>query len=241
MINKRRRLSRILDIPYFGRIDFTENGKEDKTLPIYIGVHSFYDSNSKASLIYDWRAPISGMFYDDEWGEASYISPAGKIEGNISLKRQYRIRKGCMEFMIESSLTVLDDILQKELSSNTDDKMKNIVATIQREQNRIIRNEDASVLIIQGVAGSGKTSIALHRIAYLLYAMKGEISSKDILIYSPNKVFADYISNVLPELGEETVPKSAWNKFFRTCWRININTRLFLNRSMNCSINLLPD
>lgn len=207
VINKRRRLSRILDIPYFGRIDFTENGKEDKTLPIYIGVHSFYDSNSKASLIYDWRAPISGMFYDDEWGEASYISPAGKIEGNISLKRQYRIRKGCMEFMIESSLTVLDDILQKELSSNTDDKMKNIVATIQREQNRIIRNEDASVLIIQGVAGSGKTSIALHRIAYLLYAMKGEISSKDILIISPNKVFADYISNVLPELGEETVPE----------------------------------
>ena len=111
-----------------------------------------------------------------------------------------------MEFMIESALTVHDDILQKELSANADDKMKNIVATIQREQNRIIRNEEARTLIIQGVAGSGKTSIALHRIAYLLYAFQGNISSKDILIISPNKVFADYISNVLPELGEEAVP-----------------------------------
>jgi len=114
-----------------------------------------------------------------------------------------------MEYMIESSLTIHDDILQKELSANAGDKMKNIVATIQREQNRIIRNEEASVLIIQGVAGSGKTSVALHRIAYLLYASKGEILSKDILIISPNKVFADYISNVLPELGEETVPETS--------------------------------
>jgi DNA helicase-2/ATP-dependent DNA helicase PcrA len=137
------------------------------------------------------------------------MSPAGEVKGNISLKRQYRIRNGHMEFMIESSLTVHDDILQKELSSNADDKMKNIVATIQREQNRIIRNEDAHVLIIQGVAGSGKTSIALHRIAYLLYTLKGKLSSKDILIISPNKVFADYISNVLPELGEETVPETS--------------------------------
>ena len=149
------------------------------------------------------------MFYDHELGEAFYSSPAGKINGAISLKRQYRIRKGKMEYMIESSVTVHDDILQKELCSNADNKMKNIVTTIQREQNQIIRNENASVLIIQGVAGSGKTSIALHRIAYLLYAQKGQISSKDILIISPNKVFADYISNVLPELGEETVPETS--------------------------------
>ena len=147
------------------------------------------------------------MFYDHELGEASYQSPSGEIKGDISLKRQYRIRAGKMEFMIESALTVHDDILQKELSSNADDKMKNIVATIQREQNRIIRNEEARTLIIQGVAGSGKTSIALHRIAYLLYAFQGSISSKDILIVSPNKVFADYISNVLPELGEKNVPE----------------------------------
>ena len=149
------------------------------------------------------------MFYDYELGKAVYTSPTGEINGDISLKRQYRIRKGKMEYMIESSLTVHDEILQKELSSNADDKMKNIVTTIQREQNRIIRNEEAHVLIIQGVAGSGKTSIALHRIAYLLYTLKGNISSKDILIISPNKVFGDYISNVLPELGEESVPETS--------------------------------
>ena len=212
VIDKRKRLGKILDIPYFGRIDFQEKSDAGKILPVYIGVHSFYDSDSKMNLIYDWRAPISGMFYDYELGEASYTSPAGEIEGAISLKRQYRIRNGKMEFMIESALTVHDDILQKELSATTDEKMKNIVATIQREQNRIIRNEDANILIIQGVAGSGKTSIALHRIAYLLYTFKESLSSKDMLIISPNKVFADYISNVLPELGEESIPETSMDQ-----------------------------
>lgn len=206
-IAKHKRLSKLLDIPYFGRIDFLEDRHESRINPLYIGIHSFYDSKNKTNLIYDWRTPISGMFYDYELGQASYTSPSGEVAGQISLKRQYRIRKGEMEYMIESSLTVHDEILQKELSTNANDKMKNIVATIQREQNRIIRNEDASTLIIQGVAGSGKTSIALHRIAYLLYTFKGEISPKDILIISPNKVFGDYISNVLPELGEEIVPE----------------------------------
>ena len=209
VIDKRRRLGKILDIPYFGRIDFEEKKNGSSVLPIYIGIHTFYDSQNKTNLIYDWRAPISGMFYDYELGKAVYTSPTGEINGDISLKRQYRIRKGKMEYMIESSLTVHDEILQKELSSNADDKMKNIVTTIQREQNQIIRNEEAHVLIIQGVAGSGKTSIALHRIAYLLYTLKGNISSKDILIISPNKVFGDYISNVLPELGEESVPETS--------------------------------
>lgn len=209
VIDKRKRLTKILAIPYFGRIDFQQEKEDDNVIPLYIGIHTFYDSESKATLIYDWRAPISGMFYDYELGKASYPSPSGKVNGEISLKRQYRIRNGKMEFMIESSLTVHDDILQKELSANADDRMKNIVATIQREQNRIIRNEEARILIIQGVAGSGKTSIALHRIAYLLYAFNNHISSKDILIISPNKVFADYISNVLPELGEEIVPQTS--------------------------------
>ena len=208
VIAKRRRLGKLLDIPYFGRIDFKKRAVGSKVTPIYIGIHTFYDAASKKNLIYDWRAPIAGMFYDYETGKASYDSPEGEIEGDISLKRQYRIRKGVMEYMIESSLTVHDDILQKVLSSNADDKMKNIVATIQREQNLIIRNENANVLIIQGVAGSGKTSIAMHRVAYLLYAHKGIISSKDILIISPNRVFADYISNVLPELGEESIPET---------------------------------
>ena len=209
VINKRKRLTKILAIPYFGRIDFLEKKENSKVMPTYIGIHTFYDPESRATLIHDWRAPVSSMFYDHELGEAGYRSPSGEIKGVISLKRQYRIRGGKMEFMIESALTVHDDILQKELSSNVDDKMKNIVATIQREQNRIIRNEDIRTLIIQGVAGSGKTSIALHRIAYLLYTFRDSISSKDILIISPNKVFSDYISNVLPELGEETVPETS--------------------------------
>ena len=209
VINKRKRLTKILAIPYFGRIDFLEKTENSKVMPIYIGIHTFYDPESRATLIHDWRAPVSSMFYDHELGEAGYRSPSGEIKGEISLKRQYRIRGGKMEFMIESALTVHDDILQKELSSNADDKMKNIVATIQREQNQIIRNEDIRTLIIQGVAGSGKTSIALHRIAYLLYTFRDSISSKDILIISPNKVFSDYISNVLPELGEETVPETS--------------------------------
>lgn len=209
VINKHKRLTKILAIPYFGRIDFLEKKENSKVMPIYIGIHTFYDPESRATLIHDWRAPVSSMFYDHELGEAGYRSPSGEIKGEISLKRQYRIRGGKMEFMIESALTVHDDILQKELSSNADDKMKNIVATIQREQNQIIRNEDIRTLIIQGVAGSGKTSIALHRIAYLLYTFRDSISSKDILIVSPNKVFSDYISNVLPELGEETVPETS--------------------------------
>ncbi|MFA6767626.1 MAG: 3'-5' exonuclease [Parabacteroides sp.] len=207
VIDKRKRLGKILNTPYFGRIDFMENKEAGKILPIYIGVHSFYDSISKKSFIYDWRAPISSMFYDYELGDATYSSPGGEVKGEILLKRQYRIRNGEMKFMFESSLTVHDDVLQKELSFNADDKMKNIVATIQREQNQIIRNEDSNILIIQGVAGSGKTSIALHRIAYLLYKFKQDLSSKDILIISPNKVFSDYISNVLPELGEVSVPE----------------------------------
>ncbi len=201
VIARKARLERMLDNPYFGRIDFNKE-------PVYIGVHTFHDFDTRTSLVYDWRAPIASMYYDYELGPASYTSPAGEVAGDISLKRQYRIRGGKMEYMLESSVTVHDDVLQRELSANADDKMRNIVATIQREQNRIIRDADAPTLIIQGVAGSGKTSIALHRVAYLLYAHKDTLSSKDILIISPNKVFADYISNVLPELGEETVPET---------------------------------
>ncbi len=207
-ISRRARLARMMDIPYFGRIDFTPAGKSGECTPIYIGIHSFYDLTGNKLLIYDWRAPVSGMYYDHETGDAWYISQEGTVSGNISLKRQYRIRKGQMDYMLESSLTIGDDVLQKELSMNADEKMRNIVATIQREQNLIIRNLDAQTLIIQGAAGSGKTSVALHRVAFLLYAQRENLGTHNILIVSPNKVFSDYISGVLPELGEETVPES---------------------------------
>lgn len=211
---RQKRLRKLLSSPYFGRIDFTEDGNIEK-LPVYIGIHSFFDPSQNTNLIHDWRAPVSGLFYDFELGKARFESPSGTITGKISLKRQYRIRQGKMEFMLESSLNIHDDILQKELSRATDEKMKEIVATIQRDQNKIIRNDSSHVLIIQGVAGSGKTSIALHRVAYLLYKYKESITSKDILIISPNKVFADYISNVLPELGEEKIAETGMEELGR--------------------------
>lgn len=203
---RNRRLSKLMECPYFGRIDFTREGSDDR-LAVYIGVYSFSDSTSGSNLIYDWRAPVSSMFYDFELGPAWYKTPGGIVNGTIELRRQYRIRKGAMEWMLESEMNIHDDVLQKELSKSADDKMKNIVATIQRDQNTVIRNETSRVLVIQGVAGSGKTSIALHRIAFLLYRFRESIAAKNILIISPNKVFTDYISNVLPELGEEQIPE----------------------------------
>jgi DNA helicase II / ATP-dependent DNA helicase PcrA len=205
VVARKRKLMKLGASPYFGRIDFINTAQERTA--IYIGIYTFTDEQQGVNLIYDWRAPVSSMFYDFELGEAFYNTPSGTVKGTIDCKRQFKIRDGKMEFMIENEVNIHDDILQKELSKSADDKMKNIVATIQRDQNAVIRNETASVMIIQGVAGSGKTSIALHRIAFLLYRFRDTITAKDILILSPNKVFADYISNVLPELGEEHVPE----------------------------------
>ncbi|MFC4794538.1 HelD family protein [Hymenobacter endophyticus] len=204
-VARKRRLLKLGQSPYFGRIDFAPQGQA--AAAVYIGVHSFFDEQQRQNLIYDWRAPISSLFYDFELGEAAYATPSGTMEGTIGLKRQYKIRDGRLEFMLDSDVNIHDDVLQQELAKSSDDKMKNIVATIQRDQNAVIRNEEATVMVIQGVAGSGKTSIALHRIAFLLYRYRETIQAKDILIISPNKVFADYISNVLPELGEEHIPE----------------------------------
>jgi len=204
-VTRKRKLLKLGQSPYFGRIDFAPAGKAE--LPVYIGMYSFLDEQQRQNLIYDWRAPISSMFYDFELGEASFTTPAGLMRGTITLKRQYKIRDGQLEFMLENDVNIHDDVLQRELAKSSDDKLKNIVATIQRDQNAVIRNETAQVMVIQGVAGSGKTSIALHRIAFLLYRYRETIAARDVLIISPNKVFADYISNVLPELGEEHLPE----------------------------------
>ncbi|MBC6698965.1 HelD family protein [Hymenobacter puniceus] len=204
-VGRKRRLLKLGQSPYFGRIDFASSNQG--AVPVYIGVYSFFDEQQRRNLIYDWRAPISSLFYDFELGPAFYTTPSGTVRGTIELKRQYKIRDGRLEFMLDSDVNIHDDVLQQELAKSSDDKMKNIVATIQRDQNAVIRNETAPVMIIQGVAGSGKTSIALHRIAFLLYRFRETIAAKDILIISPNKVFADYISNVLPELGEEHIPE----------------------------------
>lgn len=207
-VENSKRLTRLKDTAFFGRIDFLANG-EAAAKNIYIGVHNFQDEESKQNLVLDWRAPISSLFYDFELGEAFYVVQEKKTEGTILLRRQFKIRNGEMEYMLDTDITIHDEVLQKELNRASSSKMKNIVATIQKEQNAIIRNEEARHLIIQGVAGSGKTSIALHRIAFLLYRFKETITSEDILIISPNKVFASYISNVLPELGEESVAETS--------------------------------
>ncbi|MBX7127088.1 MAG: AAA family ATPase [Cyclobacteriaceae bacterium] len=205
-VARRRQLMKLALSPYFGRIDFQSN-RASAPEAIYIGLTTFFDPGLRRNIVYDWRAPVSSMFYDFELGAAHFQTPSGKVEGAIHLKRQYKVRDGVMEFMIESGVSIHDEVLQRELSKSADERMKTIAATIQRDQNQVIRNEEAPVMIIQGVAGSGKTSIALHRIAFMLYRFRDSIKARDVLILSPNKVFADYISNVLPELGEEQIPE----------------------------------
>lgn len=201
-VEMREKLEKLKDSPYFARIDFVPDGEEEADT-YYIGRFGYTHCNEK--LIFDWRAPVSGIFYDYEIGRAGFEAPVGRIEGELTRKRQFKIQNGTMEYAIESSANVQDEILQKELAHTSDEKMKSMISTIQREQNVIIRNERANTLIIQGVAGSGKTSIALHRIAFLLYRFKHQITAEDVMILSPNQVFADYISGVIPELGEEPV------------------------------------
>lgn len=210
-VEKQRRLRKLLDAPYFGRVDFVADDSAEGEA-YYIGVHSFSEEDSQQNLIYDWRSPIAGMFYDFQIGRAAYSAPTGEIAGKIHVKRQYKIKDGVMEYMLESDMNIRDEVLQQELSRTSDERMKHIAATIQKEQNAIIRNEHSHVLIIQGVAGSGKTSVALHRIAFLLYRYKGTLTSQNILILSPNKVFSDYISNVLPELGEENIMEMGYDE-----------------------------
>lgn len=228
-VENRKRLHRLKDTAYFGRIDFV-NRKSNDFKNIYVGVHNFQDNDTNQNLVYDWRAPISSLFYDFELGEGFYETQSGVIEGNISLKRQFRIRKGEMEYMLDTDVTIHDEVLQKELGHASSAKMRNIVATIQKEQNAIIRNEEARYLIIQGVAGSGKTSIALHRIAFLLYRFKETITSDDILIISPNKVFASYISNVLPELGEETVAETSMEEIANELLEYQVKFQTFFDQ-----------
>ena len=200
---QKTKIESLINTPYFARIDFRYDD-EDEIEKIYIGRNAFIDKFGNM-LIYDWRAPVSSMYYDFELGNASYDAPLGKVEGEITLKRQFKITKSKMDYVLESALSIGDEVLQRELSNTSDQRMKNIVATIQKEQNRIIRNEKTDTLIIQGVAGSGKTSIALHRVAYFLYKYREYLSAENVVVISPNKVFADYISNVLPELGEEPI------------------------------------
>ena len=208
----RKRFKKMQDSPFFGRVDFRYDGDEEAET-FYIGIGNLSESAGSLPLVYDWRAPVSGLFYDYDKGPASYEAPSGIFEGEVISKWQYKIRKGKMLYEFESDVKIDDEILGAELGSNGEVQLKNIVRTIQKEQNEIIRNTKDKIMVIQGAAGSGKTSVALHRIAYLLYHDRENLKSSNVLILSPNGVFADYISHILPELGEENIREMSFDLF----------------------------
>lgn len=189
------------DRPYFGRIDFQEEDQD--AFPVYIGRGTLINAQTQDIQVYDWRAPISGLFYRHGPGPASYDAPDGPIDGTMTLKRQYDIRKGQLHFFFDTEVNILDEALIQALSSSASPKMRTIVETIQKAQDEIIRDTDSPVLMVQGAAGSGKTAVALHRVAYLMYqALKNPLSPRQVLFLSPSPLFGHYISQVLPELGE---------------------------------------
>lgn len=203
---------KMLNNAYFARIDF-DDGTE--TIPVYIGIASLQSGDD--FYVYDWRAPISSMFYNCEVGDASYtISTGEKIAGKITLKRQYKISGDEIKEVFDTDIQIIDNILKNILSANASNKMKNIVNTIQKEQNEIIRKNDVDILIVQGPAGSGKTSIAMHKIAYLLYAERDKINNTNVMILSPNEIFNNYISDVLPEIGEDNVVQATFYEFAKS-------------------------
>ncbi len=204
---KFKKLYSIQNKPYFGRIDFKTNNNFNE---IYIGLTNVNDDENY--YVYDWRSPICSMFYDYGIGDAKYIAPEGIIKGKILLKRQYQIKDGKLNNVFDTTINIDDEVLQNVLKENSSDYMKNIVNTIQQEQNLVIRDDKTNNLIVQGIAGSGKTSVALHRIAYLLYKLN-YLNSNNILIFSPNNIFQEYISNVLPELGEDNTLISTFHDF----------------------------
>ncbi len=204
---KRESLKKSMGTPYFGRIDFAEGESPDKK-KYYIGRKGIvYDTET---VVTDWRAPISSLYYDSEVGDVEYISPNGIVKGNMDLKRQINIKDGKLIDVLDTSLVTNDELLKPYLSQNADNKMKTIVASIQREQNYIIRKPIYNNLIIQGVAGSGKTSVALHRISYLLYILDKKIHANEFLVIGPNKYFLNYISSILPELETSQVDQKTY-------------------------------
>jgi DNA helicase II / ATP-dependent DNA helicase PcrA len=205
------KLRRLNQSTYFGRIDFQEAGSPSET--IYLGVGSLLDEQGDTFLVYDWRAPISSLYYDYGPGPAVYETPSGMISGEMELKRQFIIRDGIIRYMFDTGITIGDEILQQVLGQGADAQMKNIVATIQREQNRIIRNDGSRMLIVTGPAGSGKTSAALQRVAYLLYKYRHMLTAEQIVLFSPNPMFNRYISTVLPELGEENMEQTTYQEY----------------------------
>lgn len=204
-----QKLFKIQNKPYFASIIFTDD-KEKRKETIYIGI-THVEENLEY-YVHDWRSPICNLYYDYETGPSQYIAPEGTIKGIINRKRQYIIENAKLINIFDNSINIDDELLQKVLAKDTDEKMKNIVNTIQKEQNQVIRNTKDKNLIVEGIAGSGKTSVALHRVAFLLYKIEN-LTTEDILIFSPNKIFTQYISNVLPELGEKNTKETSYHEY----------------------------
>ncbi|WP_414648725.1 HelD family protein [Clostridium sp.] len=205
-----KELTALKSVPYFGRIDFSE---EDYGISkMYVGRFGVTPENTFEPLIVDWRAPVASLFYTGALGEAFYDAPKQKIQVNILAKRQFIIKKEKLTGMFDSALDIKDEILQMVLSSNAEEKLKDIIMTIQKEQDDLIRQPRTKTIVVDGVAGSGKTTIALHRVAYLLYNYRKILEDK-VLILGPNNVFIEYISTVLPSLGESGVKQTTFRDF----------------------------
>lgn len=209
---ERVRYEKMMDSPYFGRVDFCYEGEEEAET-YYIGIGNLSKSRARDPYVFDWRAPVSGLFYDYDRGPAKFQAPVGVLTGEITKKKQYKIKNGKLIYILENDMNIDDEILQQVLSEHADASLKSIVTTIQKEQNQIIRDQNHRILAVQGCAGSGKTSVALHRIAYLLYHNRNNLNAAQILILSPNSIFADYISRILPELGEENIREMTFDDF----------------------------
>ncbi|MCH4886731.1 hypothetical protein EZV73_04085 [Acidaminobacter sp. JC074] len=220
--NKVEKLIRMKDKPYFGRLDFKEDGYDTESL--YIGISHLFDDETLDIVVYDWRSPIAGLYYENKYGRLSYESPQGMVYGDVSLKRQFYYDNKTIEAYFDLKENVVDTQLLEVLSSKGDQKLHSVVETIQERQNEIIRTDDIDLLFVKGVPGSGKSIIAMHRLAYLMYHGQKKYTSSNMLIVSPNEYFKEYIDEVLPELGEKSVSQKTFEDFLVECVGDHVET-----------------
>ncbi|MFR5070797.1 MAG: hypothetical protein ACLTDS_00890 [Bianqueaceae bacterium] len=228
--NKTEALEAVRQAPYFARIDFREDKKQE-TERFYLGKTSIIEEEDQKLLVVDWRAPVANLYYEGRIGENHYKAPQGEITGELSRKRQYVISSGALAGISDVDIVTDDELLNACLEANATNRLKEIVGTIQGEQNQIIRSDLWKTLIVQGSAGAGKTTVALHRIAYLLYAYAGTIAGDNFMILGPNQFFLNYISAVLPDLGVGEVKQSTFEDFARAILGKNSKFRI---STINC-------
>ncbi len=222
--------TKLKEAPYFGKVTF----KEEENIPeeIYIGRYGLTVEENDEPLIVDWRAPIASLFYKGSLGSAQYDIPDGKCDAEIIDRKQILVKKGVLEGVFDSALDVKDEILQEVLAKNSSDKLKDIVMTIQAEQDEIIRQDKDKIIVVNGVAGSGKTTVALHRVSYLLYNFRKQFGDK-VLIFGPNNIFMDYIAQVLPSLGESAISETTFESFVKNELNIKENIKDYLSFVMD--------